>query len=173
MAELCSILAIHRVTNSSPVRPNRLRKGDLTRAPDVMVAILLEYLFVFPKSLAAQILPYHRQRELCQRWFPSSPPLLWRLAQAEFAQGNFAMCAQTLEHFLAIRAGGTFDRSMSFSPQIMGDRPLLNLGVCYVRLAQLDQAETCFRKLLHSNECASEASQNLAVVHKLRATFNS
>ena len=136
--------------------------------PVVVTPIFLEYLFAFPQSPAASIIPAQVRNELCTRWYPDTPPLLWRLAHEDFSAENFKRCAQILEHLIEIRDRRTFDRTMGFAPFVMGDRILLNLGSCYVRLADLDRAEKYFNQLLNSKECAPEAAQNLKAIANLR-----
>ena len=44
----------------------------------------------------------------------------------------------------------------------------MNLGNCYTRLQEWDRAEECFRHLLNSKTEATQALQNLKLVHELR-----
>jgi Flp pilus assembly protein TadD len=67
------------------------------------------------------------------------------------------------------RTTGTYDRSESFDPAILGDLVVMNLGVCYTRLGDFDKAERCFLRLLDSTSYQDRARQNLAAVQSMRA----
>ena len=132
------------------------------------LAMLLESI------LAADTLPegfpicWSNARQLALEKFPDAVPLLWQLALHEFKHERFQACSEFLERILQLGKNGTYSRLVSFSPEIMRDRLLLNLGACYVRLARLDQATKCFEKLRKHPQYATVAATNLAMVAKLR-----
>src|SRR5205085_12383529 len=63
---------------------------------------------------------------------------------------------------------GDYDRSAPFDPDVMGDAAVMNLGICRLRLGQLERAEACFRRLLDNPGQYAKALQNLAAVEDLR-----
>src|SRR5438309_488504 len=114
-------------------------------------------------------LPAEEAFELARRWFPDSPPLLWRAAEAWFGWSNFRGAATMLERLLELGRTGRFDRSAAFDPDIIGDLARLNLAVCYRRLGDYDRAEARFRELLNSLKHADQARTQLADLERLRA----
>ena len=102
------------------------------------------------------------------RWFPNSPPLLWRLAEQDLQADNFHGAAGHLERLVAFGRAGGYDRARPFDPEILGAPARMNLGVCYLRLGMLDQAEECFRPLFEDPAHGAAAAQNLGVVETLR-----
>jgi Glycosyl transferase family 2 len=145
----------------------RLR-GAGTAAPTSTAASLLEYLLTVSPAQSRTRVTREEARELALRWFPNSPPLLWRLAEQDFQAGNFRGAAGHLERLVAFGRTGAYDRSQGFDPSIVGAPAVMNLGVCYLRLGMLDPAEACFRQLLQAPEHAGAAAQNLRVVETLR-----
>ncbi len=133
------------------------------------LASLLEYVLSSP-TLPPNF-PISRQiaRKIAIEQFPNAVPLQWHLAGEHYAQGRFARCAEILEHILALAATHSYDHHASFNPEIMGDDARLNLGVCYVRLAQLAKAKNIFHSLLHSPTRGREASENLRSIDRLPA----
>ena len=73
-----------------------------------------------------------------------------------------------LEKIIHLDQTQSYDMLVSFDPGILHDDALLNLGVCYTRLARLKDAQRCFKRLLHSRTRAGEAAQNLERVRKLQ-----
>jgi hypothetical protein len=131
-------------------------------------AMLLEH------TLACRTLPpgfplsRPQARNLALERFPTAIPLLWQAAQDEHRHARFDRCAALLERILNLSETGGYDRTISFSPSIMGDDARLNLGVCLVRLGQLNRAKQCFRALLDSPTRGREAAENLKAIAALR-----
>jgi tetratricopeptide (TPR) repeat protein len=145
-----------------------LAVGKAAQAPTPTVASLLEYLLtVSPEQTCSRILP-GQARELALRWFPSSPPLLWQLAQTAFRDEDFQEAAGLLEKLLYLGRTGAYNRSAAFDPSIMAEPAVLNLGMCYLRLGELDRAELCFGQLLGSPPHQTRACQGYAMVQALR-----
>ncbi len=134
-------------------------------APDVQR--LLEYVLTVPPESSLCRLTREEARELALRWFPQSPPMLWRNAQHFFEQSEFLAAAHLLERLVQCRTTGIYDRSESFDPSILGDAVIMNLGVCYLKLCKLDRAELCFKQLLASPAFQSEAAKHLTLVRSL------
>lgn len=128
-----------------------------------LAALLLEHLLVSTQ----EVLPREDVLDMARRWFPKSPPLIWYNALACFEKEDFEGAAGFLEKLVRIGKTGDYDRSVSFSPHIIGDEALLNLGVCYIRMAELDRAESCFKKLLGSPSCGEQARRNLEAIRSI------
>jgi hypothetical protein len=136
--------------------------------PTTTVGSLLEYLLTASPEQSRSRVSREEARDLALRWFPNSPPLLWRLAEQDFQAGNYRGAASHLERLVAFGRTGAYDHSQGFDPSIIGAPALMNLGVCYLRLGMLDQAEPCFRPLLQDPAHSAAAAQNLRVVETLR-----
>jgi hypothetical protein len=145
-----------------------LGMSDAPAAPTPTVGRLLEYLLtVSPQQSRSRLLPADA-RQLAQRWFPRSPPLLWCLAQRSFQAGDFRDAAQLLEALVQLGRTGTYDRSAGFDPSIMAEPALVNLGSCYVRLGELDRAEWYFGQVRAGTMQHGQAQQGFALVQELR-----
>ena len=101
-----------------------------------------------------------------QRWFPSSPPLLWALAQRAFEAKAFAEAAALLERLVQLGRTGTYDRTAAFDPAVMGDAAVYNLGNCHLLMGDLRRAEECFIGLLLSPTHQAQARQGY---HRVQA----
>jgi Glycosyl transferase family 2 len=145
-----------------------LKVRNAPAAPLPSLAPLLEYLLtVAPQQSRSRILPMEAE-ELALRWFPNSPPLLWVLAQQAFKREEFRQAASLLERLVHLGRSGAFDRGEAFNPRIIGGPPLMNLGICYVRLGDLNRAEHCFGQLLADPALGQQAKQSYAMVQDLK-----
>jgi hypothetical protein len=138
-------------------------------APLPEVQRLLEYVLTASPAQSRSRLTREEGCDLALRWFPHSPGILWRIAETFFQRSDFRRAAELLERLEQCRTSGSYDRSESFDPAILGDPVAMNLGVCYTRLGELDKAERCFLRLLDSQSFQDRAAQNLALVQSLRA----
>ena len=138
-------------------------------APAWKVAVLLEYLLDAPQGRARTRIGRPAAAELAIRWFPSYPPLLWRLAGLAFEAGDYPRAGDLLERLVALGDSKGYDRAARFDPAIVGDQALTNLGACLVELGELDRAEAAFRRTLASPRFAEAARKNLDLVARLRA----
>jgi hypothetical protein len=145
-----------------------LPQREVPLAPSPVVQRLLEYLLTVAPAQSRSPLSREEAAELAERWFPHSPPLLWRGAESAFQAGDFARSAGLLEKLVLCGRTGMYDRSQPFDPSIMGESAVLNLGACYTRLKQWDNAEQCFRQLLSSRVHGARAAQNLSLVQEQR-----
>jgi hypothetical protein len=132
------------------------------------VASLLEYLLSVSPEQSRSRVGKEQARELALRWFGSSPPLLWVLAQQAFQAGRFAEAAGFLDKLVTLGRTGSYDRSIAFDPTIMAEHALLNLARCQVRLGNLDRAEECFRAVLASPSHGAQAQEGCNLINKLR-----
>ena len=138
------------------------------RPPWLDVQRLLDYLMTVAPEQSRSRLTAEDARGLALRWFPKSPVMLWRNAEYYFQINQFKAAALLLERLVEMARTGNYDRSQAFAPSILGEPTRMNLGVCYLRLGQLDQAERCFRALVDSPEFREKTHQNLALLQKLR-----
>jgi hypothetical protein len=141
---------------------------DAPTAPTPLAGQLLEYLLTVSPGQSRSRLTRAQARALALRWFPHSPPVLWRVAEHHFQTGDFRQAAALLERLVECGRTGVYDRSQGFDPSILSDPAVMNLGICYLRLAELNRAEQCFRQLLGSPTHAVPAAQNLHMVQGLR-----
>jgi hypothetical protein len=139
-------------------------------APPAIAEIgpLLEYLLTVPPAQSQCRLTADDARELALRWFPQSPPLLWRIAEDAFQRGDLGRAAVLLERLVQCGRTGSYDRSTGFDPSLIGEVALLNLGACRLRLGNLDGAAQCLRPLLSSKTHGARARQYLDTVENLQ-----
>ncbi len=141
---------------------------EASNPPSPNTQVLLEYLLTAPAELIRGPLSQTDAMDLALRWFPNSPPLLWWLAERSFRNQEFRQAAVLLERLVLCGRTGEYDTSRGFDPSILGPNALLNLGNCYLRLGELDWAETCFRQLLDDAGTGPQAEKGLAVVQEHR-----
>jgi hypothetical protein len=132
------------------------------------VGPLLEYLLTVSPAQSKCSLTADDARALALRWFPQSPPLLWRIAEQEFQRGELRRAAVLLEQLVQCGRTGFYDRSTGFDPSLIGDAALLNLGACRLGMGNLDGAEQCLRPLLSSKTHGAKAREYLDTVENLR-----
>jgi tetratricopeptide (TPR) repeat protein len=141
---------------------------DEAAPPSGKVQVLLKYWLTTP-SAQGPLTP-DDARELVMRWFPDSPALLWLLAGQRFAAGEFAEAADLLKRLIRLGQTGTYDRSQAFEQDIIGDRALLNLGACYLKLGRWAEAEACFLQLTPSPVFGAEAARQLQLARSMKPT---
>jgi hypothetical protein len=145
-----------------------LAARDAPAAPDPSAGPLLEYLLAVSPEQSRSGVSREQAEELARRWFPHSPPLLWRLAEAAFQRQDFRRAAGYLAALVQMGETGRYDRSLGFDPSIIGDAARMNLGVACLRSGDLVTAEVCFRRLVQSPKYAESAVKNLGVIERLR-----
>jgi tetratricopeptide (TPR) repeat protein len=136
--------------------------------PSFKVQILLEYLLTVPPEQCRSRLTRDEARALALRWFPASPPLLYLHAEHFFRQGDYRRAVEILERLLELGRTGTYDRSRTFDPGLVGEDALINLAACWRQLGDLERAEYCYRQLLDSTHFRDQAARQLAVVQEQR-----
>ncbi len=136
--------------------------------PTATVGSLLEYLLTVSPEHSRSALSAAEAEELAMRWFRQTPPVLWALAQRRFQMGDFRRAAELLEDLVRMGRTGAYDHSLGFLPYVIGAPALMNLGVCYLRLGELDKAQYCFGQLLAHPEHQAQARQHYARVEALR-----
>jgi tetratricopeptide (TPR) repeat protein len=135
-------------------------------APTTKVQALLEYVLAAPAELTPGGLSRAQAIALALRWFPASPPLLYKIADLSFQQKDFRRAAGLLERLVQLGQAGNYDRSRPFDPGLIGDDAVLNLAACCRQLGELVRAEQCYRQLLQSRHFHAQAAQGLAVVQQ-------
>jgi hypothetical protein len=138
------------------------------QAPAMKVQVLLEYLLAVPSDLSKSRLSKEEALELSLRWFSASPPLLFKCAQYCFQTGALRKAAEILSRLVQLGKTGNYDRSQRFNPGIVGDDSLVNLAACYRQLGELDQAEQCYRILVHTSRFHNLAIEGLTAIQQLR-----
>jgi len=141
---------------------------DNENPPTPQVALLLETLL----QLGDADLPGGISRthlvDLAQRWFPRSAPLLWVLAKQDYEKNRFEQAEKLLRQLVIMGKEHSYDHSVGFDPHIFGEDAQLNLAVCLVRQAQLDEATEILEKLSTSEKHRSAALQNIKAIEKIR-----
>lgn len=141
---------------------------EAPRPPSFTVQVLLNYLLTTePARIRGPITP-DGARELVLRWFPSSPSLIWLLAEQRFRAGAFAQAADLLERLVHLGRTGTSDRSHRFPPEIIGEQAVLNLGACLMKLGRPAEAEACFLQLTASPRFGAAASRQLEAARRMK-----
>jgi tetratricopeptide (TPR) repeat protein len=140
-------------------------EAQTSPGPDTQV--LLEYALTTPAALNQSRLGFDQAMSLSLRFFPSSPPLLWALAEVYFKARQFPAAIALLERLVQLGNTGTYDHSRGFDPRIVGAWALSNLGQCYRAIGRRDDARRCFQALLRDEEFRGNASQALAELDAL------
>lgn len=143
---------------------------DAPRPPTATVGLLLEYLLTVAPAHSRSRLSAPEAAELALRWFPTSPPLMWRLAERLFRMADYARAADLLEWLVRAGQTGAYDHSAAFDPSIIGPAALLNLGLCRLRQGDPERAERCFLQVQTSRGYEDRATQGLAEVARLKAS---
>jgi len=141
---------------------------DAPIPPAFTVARLLEYLITVAPEQSVSRLSREEALNLALRWFPASPPLLWKIALQDHAAKNFRRASILLRQLVQLGRTGTYDRSASFDPTIIGESALMNLGNCYLQMGQLEPAQQCYQQLLDSKTYQTPALQNIGVIQRLQ-----
>ena len=139
--------------------------------PETMAGPLLEYLLRLPEPELPAGWTAAEVRRLAMGWFPKSVPLLTRLAKEYVSAGDFARAAELLERICALGRCGEYDKTVSFSPDLLGSGPMLNLAICYARMGELAKAQALLEPIMDCPANGSLARRNLDVVKGLREQF--
>ncbi len=137
-------------------------------APNANVQVLLRHILTTDPAKWPGSLSNAEARELALRWFPSSPALLWLLAEQDFAAGEFIRAAEFLERLINLGKTGAYDRSQAVAPDIVGERAVLNLGACYLKAGRPAEAEACFVQLTHSPAFGQAATRQLDTARRMK-----
>ncbi len=136
--------------------------------PTALMALMLETLLQLPATVLRPPWTPAATRLVAERWFPDAPPLRWLIAQQHFAAGRFPEAEQELRRLVEMGRTGRYDLTCSFEPGIIGSNAKMNLAVCLIRQAKLDEAEALLEELLNDDAFAAAARQNLDVLRNLK-----
>jgi hypothetical protein len=139
------------------------------RPPSATVGSLVEYLLNVSPEQSRSKLSRAEALELALRWFRRSPPVMWAVAQQHFRSAEYRSASTILEELIHMGRTGAFDHSAGFDPDVMGTPAVMNLGVCYLQLGELDKAQRCFGQLLTHPTLQIKARENFAAVEAKRA----
>lgn len=144
------------------------RAAQAPAAPTPTIGFLFEYLLTVSPDPRGSPMAFAQIRELAMRWFAKSPPVLWALAKRAFVAEAFHDAVGLLETLVRLGRTGEYDRSAPFDVAIMAEPALLNLGKCYIRLGDLDRAESCFVELMNSSSHHAQGLAGFGMVQALR-----
>ena len=162
LAEAAAVVAQHRHAPSPPSFKVQVLLNDILAGSDSGTGV--------GANPSPGPLSYDDARDLALRWFPSSPNLLWTVAEQSFKRHDYAGAAEVLQRLLHLGRTGTYDRSHRFDPRVLGEDALLNLGACYLQTGRLDEAEACFVQLATSPLRGRQANELLGTVQNRRKT---
>ncbi len=140
---------------------------DEARAPLPQAALLLETLLQWPVDQLPTPFTPAMLRQLSERWFNDSPPLIWLLAGQDFAQGRYVSSCGKLRRLVQMGQNHSYDDHTSFDPAIVGDEAKLNLAACLIKQAKVREARGILRPLVNSSRVGDRARANLDVVRQL------
>lgn len=140
--------------------------------PTPQVALLLETLLQLPESGLPAGMTLAQLRELAERWFPRSAPLLWVLAKQDYEQNRFEEAEMRLSQLIQMGKEHSYDRSVGFDPRILGGEAELNLAVCLIRQAKLKEAKEILESLSASEEHRQAAEQNLRAIKRIHMGYS-
>ncbi len=131
------------------------------------LAMLLEHILAADQLPEGFALTAEKATEMAASLFPNSIPLLWQRSRAAFVGGEFNEAARLLRQIISLGEEERYDMRSSFDPELLRAKPLLNLGVCYVRLGQLRHARECFLALQEDPIYGQQARANLEAMSNL------
>ncbi len=142
--------------------------------PGGMAAIALEYA-AFPLQAASAHVPLPLDRdgaiELANHWFPNAATVVWLRARRAYEDGDFAGAIPLLKRLLSMGERKSYDIDVAFDPTIVTDSARLNLGVCLLREAELDEAEAVLRRISPQSPRYADAMANLRTIATIRGQF--
>ena len=143
-----------------------LAQPNAPAPPTLLAAPVLERCLRLDDPASPRI---RKALRLALRWFPGLPPILDAAAGVHYRRGEFAQAIPLLMRLVHMIETDEYDRALAFSGHILGDGAFLNLAVCHHRLAQLDEAEHWYERLLERTPGHPGASANLETLHQQRS----
>ena len=147
---------------------NLLKHINSESSPISPVALLLETLLQLPEKELPTGLSHVQLRELADKWFPRSAPLIWVLAKQEYERELFESAEMRLRQLIEMGKNHSYDKSVGFDPRILGGEAELNLAACLIRQAKLKEAEQILESLAARQEYHHSAEQNLSAIKRIR-----
>ena len=135
--------------------------------PTPHVALMLETLLQLPPNELPNGFSPEQMRELAERWFGRSAPLLWVLAKQDYEGGRFKQAEARLRKLIDMGKEHSYDRSVGFDPHIFGEEAQLNLAVCLIRQVKLNEASEILESLSASPQYGQAAKQNLSAIKNI------
>lgn len=140
------------------------------KPPMSMVEIALEYAAHAPASDNLPLSP-DEAAALAEKWFPNAAPVIWMRARRAFQSEDYETAIPILKRLLHMGETRSYDIEVPFDGAIVGDDARLNLGACYIRLGEIDQAEAVLKQIDPTGPRGEEARLNLMTIEKVRETF--
>lgn len=143
-------------------------KIDAEKPPVSSVQNLFDYILRVDPVMYRGALSKEETRELAVRWFPNSPPLLWRLSEHAFARGDFQAATPLLERLVELGHTRNYDHTEAFDPAIVGTLAQLNLAACRARLGNFKEAEHILLPLLNDPDAGPRARELFGSIQQMR-----
>ncbi len=147
---------------------NLWQHSDDKAPPIPQAALLLETLLQLPDTKLPAGISKAQLYDLAQRWFPRAAPLLWVLGKIDYEQSRFEQAEARLRQLIQMGKEHSYDRTVGFDPHIFGEEAQLNLAVCLIRQAKLDEATEILKSLTLSESHRQAAKQNLKAIAGIR-----
>ena len=147
---------------------NLCQYDDDNNPPIPQAALLLETLLQLPENELPAEMSNSKLRTLAQRWFPRAAPLLWVMAKLDYEQNQFERAEDRLRQLIQMGKEHSYDRTVGFEPGIFGEEAQLNLSVCLIRQAKLNEASEILEHLSTSKKHSQAVEQNLEVIKQIR-----
>ena len=138
------------------------------REPVSLMPVLLEIVFVLPESELPPGVNLGMSVALVERWYPTSIPLLVARARRAFGRNDLAEAADLGERAIRAWDDGTYGRSISFNPSIVGAELRLNVGVALANSGRLDESLIRFEEAAKDPHFAELANRNALAIRTAR-----
>jgi glycosyltransferase involved in cell wall biosynthesis len=136
--------------------------------PLPQVALLIETLLQLSENQLPEGFSKPKLRELADKWFPRSAPLIWLLAKQDYEKGRFEQAEYRLRLLIQMGKDHSYDRGAGFDPHIFDQEAQLNLAVCLIRQAKLKEAQQILEPLTKSKKHRLAAEHNLKAIKRIR-----
>jgi hypothetical protein len=137
---------------------------DDEKPPTPLTSLLLETLLQLPESELPQGFTRKCVQVLAHRWFPRSAPLMWVLAKQDYEKNQFEQAEKRLCQLIQMGKEHSYDRSVGFDPHIFAEEAQMNLAVCLIRQAKLNEAVEILEPLTQKEQYKQAATQNLNAI---------
>ena len=134
------------------------------RPPHPLCLPLLEIVFATAEPLLPYGIDHALANGLAQRWYPESVPLLVARARIAFGMGDLVTATECGERAIGLWESSSYDRTVSFDPEIVGAELRLNLGVALAKLGRFKEAIARFEEVSSDPQFGSIALQNASAI---------
>lgn len=135
-----------------------------SRSPLPLALPLLEIALSTPEAVLPSGLGHASLDRLAERWYPRSVQLLVVRARLAFGRGDLATAVGLGTRAIGAWEDGSYDRTISFDPEIVGAELRLNLGVALAQIGRLRESLVRFEEAAKDPRFAAAASGNAAAV---------